>query len=78
MNALCHLEKLGVGILGGDVYIESNGDIAQNYDSWYCNYSSEESNAPNFVTLSIDKAKSYILGYSISNAMFALIPAAGI
>jgi hypothetical protein len=77
LNALCSFEKLDIGVLGGDVYIHSNGDMAQNYDSWYCNYLSGESRT-NFVTRSINKAKSYILGYSTANAMFVLIPAVGI
>lgn len=63
--------------MGGDVYIKSNGDMAQNYDGWFFNYPSEESNI-NFVTLSIGKAKEYILEYPIANAMFALVPATGI
>ena len=70
------LTKLGVSVLGGDVYEESQGIIQPNYDSWYCDELLEESKEE-YVRRSIKEARSYIEKYNFRNAeniFFVFVP----
>lgn len=71
--ALESLSDLGIGVLGGDVYVVDGGGVESNYDNWYCNKERGES-SDDFVARSISKAKSYILGYQRKGVLFALVP----
>ena len=34
--ALTQLKKMGVGVLGGDVYLMKDDNFKPNYDNWFC------------------------------------------
>jgi hypothetical protein len=73
LQAVCEIEALGIAVLGGDVYQLVEGEAKQNYDSWYCDQTSDESEFV-FFKRSTDMAKAYILSYSMPKAFFALVP----
>lgn len=73
LNAVEELRSLGVAILGGDVYVESDDGFKANYDNWYCNRLDGES-ACDFVTRSTNDAELYIRRYSINGAFFVFVP----
>lgn len=76
LQALEKLFKIGVGVLGGDVYIiEKDSTINPTYDSWYCNRENSEDDI-SFVSRSILRAKNYITNYQQekSNKLFTLVP----
>jgi hypothetical protein len=56
LKALESLADLGVGVLGGDVYIVVNDTLEPNYDNWYCSRERDDSDAK-FLEKSIAKAK---------------------
>ena len=72
-SALDELVSMGVGILGGDVYMQKNGGIHGNYDSWFCVASSGESDA-DFAVRSANEAREYISNYSMKDALFSVVP----
>jgi 23S rRNA A1618 N6-methylase RlmF len=73
--ALDELLALSVGVLGGDVYSISDTTLEANYDNWFCNPVSGESE-DDFLERSIAKAKSYIANYPsrLGNVAFAIVP----
>lgn len=73
IRAINELEALGVPILGGDVYQLVDGAAEQTYDNWYCDQESGELGST-FLKRSLDRAKSYICNYSMSGALFAIVP----
>lgn len=73
LSALESLSDLGIGVLGGDVYVVDGGRVESNYDNWYCNKERGEPST-DFVSRSIFKAKSYIVGYQRKGVMFAFVP----
>lgn len=66
LNILDRFEELEVSILGGDVCELINNSIQPNYDNWYCNRLSSETNIE-FSKRSIKRAKDYILNYNVNN-----------
>jgi hypothetical protein len=58
--------EMQIPILGGDVCEKINGVIQYNYDNWYINRQSNESQL-DFVNRSIANAKYYINNYSSDN-----------
>ena len=73
LEALSKLKSSGIAVLGGDVFVFSNGIIDQNYDNWYCERNPMESNT-DFIASSIEKTRHYIEKYLDQNALFSLIP----
>ena len=73
LSALDSLEQREVVVLGGDIYVEEDGEIRSNHDSWYFETSSNVTHTPHF-KVSIDKARAYIASYPLPAAMFALVP----
>jgi len=70
------LEMEKVGILGGDVYMISGGELHPNYDSWHCEKGSEESDC-DFVRRSLIETQRYVDNYTqniSSDAFFVLVP----
>lgn len=75
MEALSRLEYLGVAVLGGDVYIQQDDNIEQNYDSWYCEQPPGEIDST-FISRSIQAARQYVAAYAPerNDVMFAIVP----
>lgn len=76
MLVLEKLHSLEVPVLGGDVYEMIDGILQPNYDNWYCDPLNEEARK-DFVNRSIDKARSYIEGYTLkdfNSVFFVLVP----
>lgn len=78
-NALAVLDRLaeiGVGVLGGDVYLEQEGAIELSYDNWYCTPEIGESDE-DFVNRSISCARTYLANYRAEPpkvVFFAIVP----
>ena len=78
-NALAVLDRLadiGVGVLGGDVYLKREGTIELSYDNWYCNPEITESDK-DFVNRSISYARTYVANYRAAppnDIFFAFVP----
>ncbi|EBS7636883.1 hypothetical protein CDR68_24835 [Salmonella enterica] len=73
LEVLSKFELSGIAVLGGDVFVFSDGVIDQNYDNWYCEHSPEQPNS-DFITSSIKKTRHYIENYTDENALFSLVP----
>lgn len=73
LSALERLSDLGVGVLGGDVYVDDGGRFSSNYDNWHCSKELGEPDA-DFVFRSVCKAKNYIVRYQLGGALFAFVP----
>ncbi|MBV8619169.1 MAG: hypothetical protein JOY84_09930 [Curvibacter sp.] len=75
LAALEQLSTMKVAVLGGDVYAVSGANVESNYDNWYCNRDSDETEA-DFIERSITKAKSYIANYQANagSVLFAIVP----
>ncbi|MFC5473993.1 Imm40 family immunity protein [Paraherbaspirillum soli] len=75
LAALDQLSAIGVAVLGGDVYAVSGSNVESNYDNWYCNRESNETEI-DFIKRSVAKAKSYIANYQITagSVLFAIVP----
>lgn len=75
LRALNDLQRLGIPILGGDVYLLANGTLRLTHDSWYCNRDDGEA-CTDFVVRSVDTATRYIDAYTLSEAepYFSLVP----
>lgn len=71
INVIAILEKSGIGILGGDVFICKDKNIEITYDSWFIDRDSE---GVGFVKKSCSFSKEYILNYSNDHAMFSIVP----
>jgi hypothetical protein len=73
--ALNEFLKVGIAVLGGDVYIMSGRNIEPSYNNWYCSREKDESNI-DFIKRSILKAENYISNYTDTknNTLFALVP----
>lgn len=71
--ARSQLNEKGVAVLGGDVYVLIDNLIEETYDSWHCDQDKSESDEE-FLKRSIGTSQEYILSYSNSNALFALVP----
>ncbi len=71
--ALSQLVEKGVAVLGGDVYSFIDDSIKETYDSWHCDQDKSESDEE-FLKRSIATSQNYILSYSNSNTLFALVP----
>ena len=67
MEILNRFEELKVSILGGDVYVLTNNIVQPNYDNWYCNKFSNETDLE-FLKRSIKIAKDYITNYNVSDS----------
>lgn len=63
LSVIYFLVNGGYAILGGDVYLISNGGFDSTYDSWYINKSTSKS----FVKQSGEKAIEYITQYANKN-----------
>ena len=66
LDILHRFEELQVSILGGDVCELINNSVQPNYDNWYCNKLSNETNIE-FSKRSIKRAKDYIMSYNANN-----------
>lgn len=66
LDILNRFEELQVSILGGDVCELINNRIQPNYDNWYCNRLSNETDVE-FSKRSIKRAKDYIMDYNVDN-----------
>ncbi|TWI03146.1 immunity protein 40 of polymorphic toxin system [Flavobacterium tiangeerense] len=64
LEILNRLEELNVFILGGDVYVLSYDFFKPNYDNWYCNRFSNETDIE-FTKRSVKTAKDFIMNYNI-------------
>jgi hypothetical protein len=75
LKALNEFSKVGIAVLGGDVYIMSAGIIEPSYDNWYCSPNKDEEGIA-FVNRSIATAESYISNYKKgkNTVLFALVP----
>jgi hypothetical protein len=76
LYALDQLAKKGVAVLGGDVYMTSDGKIEPTYDNWYCDHEQGELDVV-FIERSIAQARSYIYNYKETgkkNIYFAIVP----
>ena len=60
--ALEEFERIGIPVLGGDVYELDHGKPISNYDNWYCDPNTGEARH-SFVQRSIDRARKYINAY---------------
>lgn len=67
LNAIDQLEKIGIAILGGDVYERVKGDFIGSWDSWYSNIEEGESET-SYIKRSVAASRSYInkFNYRIS------------
>lgn len=75
LDALDEFEKQGIAVLGGDVYIITDGIPESNYDNWYCDQNDKES-FREFACRSIANAREYIKNYKHPNNQlirFALV-----
>jgi hypothetical protein len=66
LGILNRFEELQISILGGDVYELTNSIVQPNYDNWYCNRLSNETDIE-FSKRSIKRAKDYITNYNVSD-----------
>jgi len=73
LEALEQLKLLGIAVLGGDVYVDQEGELQNNCDNWYCDPLEGEDNTA-FVSRSVALARNYIQSYSFDSAYFALVP----
>lgn len=73
LAALDRLEASGVAVLGGDVYLKTDGGIRGNCDNWYFDIEVSELNTRR-VRDSIERARDYIRHYPLPDALFALVP----
>ncbi len=73
IRAINELEALGFPVLGGDVYQLVDESPEQTYDNWYCDQESGELNSA-FLKRSSEKARCYIGSYSMSGALFSIVP----
>lgn len=73
LDALDSLEELGVVVLGGDVYLETNKGIRSNRDNWHYDSDVNESHSRT-IHQSIEKAREYIARYRTPAALFVLVP----
>ena len=73
IGAIFKLHDCGIPILGGDVYVLTDGRIEQTYDSWHCDRLADEPET-DYVKRSVEKALDYIDRYTLDSALFALVP----
>ncbi|WP_447588170.1 Imm40 family immunity protein [Aquipseudomonas campi] len=73
VRAINELETLGFSVLGGDVYQLVGEYPEHTYDNWYCDQEPGELDS-SFLKRSSEKARRYIGGYSISGALFSIVP----
>lgn len=66
LEILNRFEEFKVSILGGDVFELTNSIVQSNYDNWYCNRLSNETDIE-FSKRSIKRAKDYITNYNVSD-----------
>lgn len=71
--ALDQLASLGIAVLGGDIYVPDGTSFRQNYDNWYCNRMTGESDN-DFLARSISTARDYISKYLDAQAHYAIVP----
>lgn len=64
---LTYFKRMGVPVIGGDVYAIKNGEIEHTYDSWYCEEKKNDEEYSEFVKRSVDHAEKYILKYNIAD-----------
>lgn len=67
LEILNRFEDLQISILGGDVFELTNSIVQPNYDNWYCNRLSNETDIE-FSKSSIKRAKDYITNYNVSDS----------
>lgn len=75
LMALDRLAEIGVAVLGGDVYVSTDQGLESNYDNWYCNKNSGESES-DFVTRSVKESINFIANYKMKNpeVFFSIVP----
>lgn len=73
IRAINELEALGFPVLGGDVYQLVGEFPEQIYDNWYCDQEPGELDS-DFLKRSSEKARGYIGSYSMSGALFSIVP----
>lgn len=75
LAALTKFARIGIAVLGGDVYSVNNGVVESNYDNWYCNRNDDESDSA-YVERSIAAARNYIENYRVpeGSVLFAIVP----
>jgi hypothetical protein len=75
LDVLSQLERAGVAVLGGDVYIRQGEAIEPSYDNWYCERRADETVLA-FVSRSTRAAREYVIAYSPNrrDVLFALVP----
>lgn len=66
MEILNRFEELKVSILGGDVFELTNNIFQPNYDNWYCNRLSNETDIQ-FLKRSVKIAQDYIMNYDVTD-----------
>jgi hypothetical protein len=62
MRAVELVRNAGVPILGGDVYVDQNGEVASAYANWYVERGERESEKA-FAARSYSESRAYISGY---------------
>lgn len=75
LAAIERLSRIGVAILGGDVYLINASEVELTYDNWHCNQETGESDLE-FVKRSVTKARNYITQYEARKGavLFAVVP----
>ncbi len=74
LDVLQKLEVEGIAIFGGDVMVETGGQIGFESSSWHSDIKKDEKYS-DFVKRSIQETKGYINKYPISNVTyFILVP----
>ncbi len=71
--ALDELERLGVAVLGGDVYRIIGRCFEPSFDSWHCDQNVDELGYA-YLMRSTGAARTYIKSYGIDGAFFVLVP----
>ena len=75
---LPELQRLGVGVLGGDVYVYENGTFLPDSMSWYSNLNADET-AESYVARSIEVTRQYLKSiiHIADQYMYVLVLGAG-
>lgn len=75
IEAINGLAKIGVPILGGDVYYFIDGEISCGFENWYCDRLDSETDGE-YLDRSIMESIKFINDFSIKNVepLFAIVP----
>lgn len=74
IGVLGELQKAGIGVLGGDLYVEVKGRLRPAYSVWHCDPKPGEAESE-FVSRSVEASKIFLEKYlSRNDIMVALVP----